>query len=248
MTSTVTRLRPFLVWISLAFPAALGMGAGLSGCGSPPEPAKGPAPVKVEWSRAGGGEDTSGDSELKPGEVDLDAPPVKTTAARATKKEPPPAPEPEPSLETTAPAAEAEAEAETAPAVEAPADPPASEPEPAAPMPLGKEIRAAVRSTEKPSAAKRSPPKKPAPAAAEKPAASAYTGPNPCKTTKFSVPRVEEACERGGRTAAKSVMKDAIGKALAAGASLKCGDCHADQTSYTLKKDAVAQLKKWLGP
>jgi len=242
----VTRLRPFL------FLAALGLGPWLSACGSPPEPAKGPAPVKVEWNQthAGSGEDSSGDSEIKPGEVDLDAPPAQKTAPRAAKKEPPPPkepppapkepePQPEPSAGSTPAAPEAEAESD----VEAPAEPPATEPA----TPLGKEIRAAVKSKEKPSATKKPPPKKRT-TGAEKPAASAYTGPNPCTTKTFSVPRVKEACEAGGRTAAKGVMKDAVGKALAAGASLKCADCHADQTKYTLKKDAVAQLKKWLGP
>jgi hypothetical protein len=233
-----------LVWISLALPAATPW---LCGCGSPPEP-KGPAPVKVEWSSAGGGEDTSGDSQVKPGEVDLDAPPPKK--AGAAKKEAPPAQEPpkEPAPEPRAESTPAAVEDETESAVEGAAEPAATEP--AAATPLGKEMHAAVKSDEKPSASK-PPAKKHAAAAtaaaAPKPA-SAYTGPNPCKTTHFSVPRVKEACENGGRTAAKGVMKDAIGKALAAGASLKCGDCHAEQTNYTLKKDAVAQLKKWLGP
>jgi hypothetical protein len=226
------------------------VGSSLSGCGSPPEPAKGPAPVQVEWSRAGSGEDTSGDTEAKPGEVDLDAPPAQKVAPRAAKKEPPPkepepptepAPPSEPSLEPTPPVAEAETESDDEAAAEAPAA------EPPAPTPLGKEIRAAVKSKEKPSAAKKPPARKRATAAKETPA-SAYTGPNPCKATSFSVARVKEACEAGGRTAAKGVMKDAVGKALAAGASLKCGDCHAEQVNYGLKKDAVAQLKKWLGP
>ena len=33
---------------------------------------------------------------------------------------------------------------------------------------------------------------------------------------------------------------------LAAGASLKCGDCHANQTDYTLEPDAIAHLEQWL--
>ena len=227
--------------------ALFSAGPWLSGCASPPEP-KAPAPVKVEWSSAGSGEDTSGDSQIKPGEVDLDAPPPKKAVAAkkepAPAKEPPPEPAPEPSAESTPAAVEDETESD----VEA-AEPAATAA--AVATPLGKEMHAAVKSDEKPSATKKPPAKKHAAAAtaaaAPKPA-SAYTGPNPCKTTHFSVPRVQEACENGGRTAAKGVMKDAIGKALAAGASLKCGDCHAEQTNYTLKKDAVAQLKKWLGP
>jgi hypothetical protein len=119
--------------------------------------------------------------------------------------------------------------------------------EPRAEAPLEKEMRAAVKSKEKKSskpkkaAAKKSPPAEPTPAAA-----SAYAGPNPCKAARFSVGRVGDACSKGGRTAAKGVMKDAIGKALAAGTTLKCSDCHAEQRDYTLKPDAVAQLKKWL--
>jgi hypothetical protein len=127
------------------------------------------------------------------------------------------------------------------PAAEEPAAPPA------APMPLGKEMRAAVKSEEK-APPPRKAPKKKAEEPAPETAAVSYTGPNPCKTTHFSVQRVEEACANNGRSGAKSVMKEAIGKALAAGATLKCADCHADTTSYSLKKDAVAQLKKWLGP
>jgi len=239
---------------------ALGLGAGLCGCGSP-EPAKAPAPVQVKWARADGtpepeaapaeaptaaAEAPAAASEAKPGEIDLDELAASKEALAAKKAAPKPAPKPAPKEEPPpAPT--------PAPVAAAPEPEPEPEPEPVAPraaVPLGNEMRAAVKSEEKPSPkGKKPPPKKAAakPAAAES-AAAAYTGPNPCRTAHFSVPRVQEACAANGRAGAKGVMKDAIGKALAAGASLKCADCHAEQTNYTLKKDAVAQLKKWLGP
>jgi hypothetical protein len=235
--------------------AASSLSAGLCGCGSP-EAAKAPAPVQVKWTRADGAaepeeapsaesEATPPDapatsSEAQPGEVDLDELAAKKEALAAKKAAPKPAPKPAPREEPPAPA--------PAPVAAAPA--PEPEPEPVAPVPLGNEMRAAVKGNEKPSPpSKKPPPKKAAARApAAEPAAAAYGGPNPCRTTHFSVPRVEEACAANGRAGAKGVMKDAIGKALAAGASLKCGDCHAEQKDYTLKKDAVAQLKKWLGP
>jgi len=240
---------------------AVGVGIGLYGCGGSSEPAKGPEPTKVVWSRGEGNDApvpenapaaSSEDTQVGPKEIDLDALPSKgskpaKSAAKETKaatKEPPPEPPkaepPPPAAPTPAVAAAAE---DTEPAAEEPA------PAPAAPMPLGKEMRAAVKSDDKTPPAKKAPAKKKAEAApAPEAAAVSYTGPNPCKTTHFSVPRVEAACANNGRLGAKTVMKEAVGKALAAGASLKCADCHADTTNYTLKKDAVAQLKKWLGP
>jgi hypothetical protein len=120
-------------------------------------------------------------------------------------------------------------------------------------VPLGKEIRAAVRGKEpkeKPAKKPAAKPKKAPPAEAAAPAASAatYSGSDGCRAKSFAIPRVAEACAKNGRSGAKSVMKEAIGKALAGGASLKCADCHSDMRSYALKGDAVAQLKKWLGP
>jgi hypothetical protein len=41
-------------------------------------------------------------------------------------------------------------------------------------------------------------------------------------------------------------MKRAIQKALAFGTSLRCGDCHIDQSTYQLKPDAIARLRRWL--
>jgi hypothetical protein len=228
----------------------------LYGCGGSAEPAKGPEPTKVVWSR-GEGNDAAApengpaaasgeDTQIGPKEIDLDALPSKSSKPakpaakeKAAAKEPPPEP---PKAEPPPPPPAPVATEDTEEAAEEPA------PAPAAPMPLGKEMRAAVKSDDKAPPAKKGSAKKKEEAPPPEPAAASYTGPNPCKTTHFSVPRVEEACANNGRSGAKTVMKEAIGKALAAGASLKCADCHADTTSYSLKKDAVAQLKKWLGP
>ncbi len=86
----------------------------------------------------------------------------------------------------------------------------------------------------------------PIPKEEDTPPASAYTGPDPCRATSFTVDRVREACAGGGRAAAKRVMKDAITKAIAMSHSLKCADCHEDQKDYELKPNAVAELKRWL--
>jgi hypothetical protein len=239
-------------------PGAAGVAIALCGCGGSSEPPKGPEPTKVVWSRGEGNDAeapanapaaSSEDTQVGPKEIDLDALPPKGSKpakpaakeARAAAKEAPPEPaQPEPPPPAPAPTAAAEGTEEAA---EEPA------PAPAAPMPLGKEMRAAVKSDETAPPAKKAPAKKKAEGAAAPEAATvSYTGPTPCKTAHFSVPRVEAACANNGRLGAKTVMKEAIGKALAAGASLKCADCHADTTDYSLKKDAVAKLKKWLGP
>jgi hypothetical protein len=81
---------------------------------------------------------------------------------------------------------------------------------------------------------------------ASAPAAAAYSGSDPCKTQRFSVPQVREACASGGRRAAKNVMKNAIQRATAGGGSLRCTSCHDNQVDYRLKPDAVAQLRRWL--
>jgi outer membrane biosynthesis protein TonB len=210
------------------------------GCGGAPEAVKSPEPAKVVWGSSGAtpSSDAPTDPETTdavdppeatrddetragPAEIDLDAPPPESEkpAQRAPAKEPEEAEEPEPE------------------------PPPVSD----KPAPLEKEMRAAVKAKEKKSAKpKKTAAKKSAPAEPTESAASTYAGPNPCKAARFSVARVGDACSKGGRTAAKGVMKDAIGKALAAGTTLKCSDCHAEQRDYTLKPDGVAQLKKWL--
>ncbi|MEY4549860.1 MAG: hypothetical protein RL685_6055 [Pseudomonadota bacterium] len=240
--------------LSASLLLALAAAGVLGACGSTPEVVNQPDPVKVQWSKTGEEADDSrgsGDDATASGtEVDLDAPPAKEAAKESAQEppkpaEPPPAPEP-PAEEPTA---EAPAEAAAEPAAEAAAeDAPAAEP-PAA-VPLGKELRAAVRGKEpkeKP-AKKGAKSKKAAPADAAPATAASYSGNDACRAKSFSISRVSEACARNGRAGAKSVMKEAVGKALAGGASLKCADCHSDLRSYALKKDAVAQLKKWLGP
>jgi histone H1/5 len=197
----------------------------------------------VVWGSQGASEepdDATDVSETRPGEVDLDAPKAAAPKAAAPKAAAPKAaPEKvaaEKAQAVDAPVAEAEASATEPPPVKSRAEPP-----------LAAEMRAAVKSKQKVVTPKKvsAKPKKAA-SKESAPAASTYSGPNPCKAERFSVPRVRDACAAGGRSAAKAVMKDAIGKALAGGGTLKCADCHAEQRDYTLKPDAVAQLQQWL--
>ena len=71
----------------LVLPAALGAGIALYGCCGTSEPAKGPEPTKVVWSR-GEGDDAAApanapapsggeDTQIGPKEIDLDALPAK---------------------------------------------------------------------------------------------------------------------------------------------------------------------------
>jgi hypothetical protein len=253
MNNLVNSIRPSVTEALAALPWVLGTLLGLSGCGGQPEVAKQPEPVQVVWSRADGTEapddaptEASDAPRTNSKEIDLDALPVEKKPAHKEKEKEKEKAQEEPAAPSAPPPAAPEAEIEAEAEAPAPEPPPVAEP--AAPVPLGKEIRAAVKAKDRdPPPAKKSAAKKKAPATPSD-AVAAYTGPSPCKAARFSVPRVKEACATGGRNAAKGVMKDAVGKALAAGATLKCGDCHAEQKNYTLKEDAVAQLKKWLGP
>lgn len=208
---------------------AAGVSAGLGGCGGPPEVVKSPEPAKVMW----GNSESAPEAPSAPEETP--EPPVTASTERGggpveIDLDAPPAGE----GSTSAEKVKAEEEEPT------PDAPPAAE----SARPLEKEMRAAVKSKEeKPTKPKKSVAKKSAPAA---PAAPTFTGSNPCKAPRFSVARVGDACATGGRSGAKAVMKEAIGKALASGTTLKCSDCHAEQRDYTLKPDAVAQLEKWL--
>ncbi len=236
-----SKLRPLGVWMSASFPCLLGLSAALLGCGAPAEMAKPPEATKVVW---GEGDDkdapttsaADGDDEKAgPGEVDLDAPVAESAPVKKKRAPAKPAPEP-------APAPEPEAKEEPP----APAPPPEPKEEPASPMPLAKEMRAAMKAKAKASPPQKRPEDVEEPEPKEEPIVTGYKGANACKAARFSIPRVKEACESGGRVAAKAVMKEAVNKAFAAGSSLKCGDCHANQKDYTLKKDAVAELEKWL--
>jgi hypothetical protein len=216
---------------------AAAMSAGLGGCGGPPEVAKSPDPVKVEWGKSGPA--TAPDAPSTPVETTPETPAAASTEGGGGPAE----------IDLDAlPAEVASKSAESAPREEEEEEEePTSDTSPAAGprSPLEKEMRAAVRAKEKKPGKpkKKAIAKKSVPAAPEAPS---YAGPNACKAARFSVARVGDACATGGRSAAKAVMKDAIGKALAVGTTLRCSDCHAEQRDYTLKPDAVAQLKKWL--
>jgi hypothetical protein len=220
----------------------------LSGCGGQAEAVRSPAPAKVVWgdSASGSAPEPSGAAAEEPAAtdtatggpaaIDLDAPTSKATPARAHA-----APvEAEPDVEAAESEPEQAAE-EAEPAVKASASDPLA-------LELQKRRASAKARTDAKSKSKGKQPKakKSASAAAAAPAVSSYTGPDPCKAASFSVPRVREACGVGGRGAAKRVMKSAIEKATATGQSLKCSDCHVNQRDYSLKPDAVAELKRWL--
>lgn len=78
----------------------------------------------------------------------------------------------------------------------------------------------------------------------EKPAPPAYSGPNPCKATSFKFASVRSACNRGGVPEAKSMMKGIVKKAKDKGEDIKCSSCHDDTKTYTLKPNAVADMRK----
>lgn len=237
-----------LAWALVIASGAFASGLVASACGGSTEAAKSGEATQVAWKQAEDKESEAPTADREPQstgtEIDLDA--LEAEPKQGSAKAAPAAakakaePKPEAKAEAPPPVEEPPA----APEVEEPVEEPPAPPATVAVVPLGKEMRAAVKGNEKEPPPKKAPAKK-KPATA---AAPAYTGPNPCTTAHFKVPRVEEACANGGRSAAKSVMKDAIGKALASGASLKCATCHAEQQNFTLKKDAVAELKKWLGP
>jgi outer membrane biosynthesis protein TonB len=241
LRSHVKSIRLFL---STSLIATLLGGAtlGSSACGSPEKVVESPAPAKVSWgsgdvpgasdesSEAGEGEAEKAAPAPQPADpapaeadavednaIDLDAPPAK-------KESPAPAAEPDPEPE-------------------APTADPATEPVAAE---LQKRRSEKARKAAK--GKKRTAQKRESAADAAEPAesASAYKGSDPCRAKTFSVARVQEACSTGGRSAAKRVMKDAIGKATANGQLLKCGDCHSNQRSYALKANAVSDLERWL--
>jgi hypothetical protein len=249
----------------LACLAAVGLG--LSACGGQGDVVRAPTPSKVAWndsgdSNAGDGSsaDTAAPSEgsssgaeaeparegrpasdpgkSQPPVIDLDAPPSKPHSA----------PPPRAAVEREPAEAEAEVEEARDEEASAPEAAPAPEPESPASDPLAAELRKRRAQAKARSEAKRDEPatKKRA-AAAAAPTKRDYGGSDPCRAASFSVSRVREACASGGRTAAKRLMKEAIGKATATGQLLKCGNCHANQSDYTLKSNAAADLERWLG-
>lgn len=249
-----------LRWVWLA-----AFGLGLAACGGSNDASRPTGPVKkVAWNDEGeaSGEapEAAAEEEKEQKEkkeapeaeeeeatgggnvIDLDAP-----AASAEPKAAPRAKaEPEPRVAAAEEPAEEEEAEEEAPAAKA-------EPEPEAPSndPLAAELRkrraqAKARSEAGKEKEKAPRKKKAKPAADGDVTVASYKGSDPCRAAKFSVSRVREACASGGRPAAKRVMKDAIGKATATGQLLKCSDCHSNQRDYSLKSDAVADLKRWL--
>ena len=74
----------------------------------------------------------------------------------------------------------------------------------------------------------------------------AHADDDPCTASKFSIAKVEQACNSGGRKAAKTLMKAAVKKAKGAGESVNCKSCHKDLKAFALTDNAVADLKKWL--
>jgi hypothetical protein len=89
-------------------------------------------------------------------------------------------------------------------------------------------------------------PDEPAEKGADTPKSDVYDGPNPCRTTKFSFSNVRAACEKGGKSRAKSLMKAQVKKARENGTRFKCSSCHASQKTYTLAPNAKSDYRKLL--
>jgi outer membrane biosynthesis protein TonB len=238
-------------------------GLGLSACGGQGDVARAPTPSKVAWNNSGddtgaGAEASSASAEpdeqedtpvsapgkSQPPVIDLDAPPSKPRPAREPKALAESTVESEPAKEEEVVEEEEEA---PAPAAKPAAPARAEEPDSPASDPLAVELRKRRAQAKARSEAKSEEPPTQKRAAAAAPTKRDYGGSDPCRATSFSVPRVRDACASGGRTAAKRVMKEAIGKATATGQVLKCSNCHANQSDYTLKSNAAADLQRWLG-
>jgi hypothetical protein len=85
-------------------------------------------------------------------------------------------------------------------------------------------------------------PAKPAPAPAPE-APKGYTGPDPCRTTNFKFASTRRACEQGGVKQAKAQMKAMVKRAKDDGKEMKCSSCHDDTKIYTLKPNAVEDMR-----
>ncbi|HRI66880.1 MAG TPA: hypothetical protein PK156_21685 [Polyangium sp.] len=82
-------------------------------------------------------------------------------------------------------------------------------------------------------------------AVAPKPAAApTYNGPAPCTATSFATSTVRNACQRGGRPEARSLMRALMNKGKEKGLDFKCSSCHTDQSNYGLLGNATADLRK----
>jgi hypothetical protein len=234
--SLSTSLMATLLW---------GASAGFAACGGPEKVVDAPAPAKVAWGNADAPE-ASEESEAPEQKADKAEKAAPTRSAASDPAPADPSATEDNAIDLDAMAA---SQAKPAPAESEPeAEPEAPTADPAA-DPVAAELQ--KRRSEKARKAakgKKGTARKPASAAASsaEPPASAYTGSDPCRAANFSVERVREACSTGGRSAAKRVMKDAIGKATANGQLLKCGDCHSNQRNYALKANAVRDLERWL--
>ena len=69
-------------------------------------------------------------------------------------------------------------------------------------------------------------------------------GSEPCTTENFTSDKVEAACRKGGRDAAKRYMKSVVKKAKKAGKDVSCPDCHESLASYELEDGAAMRLAK----
>jgi hypothetical protein len=248
-------------------------GMGLSACGGQGEQVRSPAPApaKVAWDNP----DSQTAPETKPSTaaeeatesedapaasaggggvvIDLDAKPTPSEPKADTKADSKVRAKPV-AVAAAASAEPAEDEAADEEPSRAEASPPA-EPESPASDPLAAELRkrraqAKARSDSKSDSngdAKSDEAANRKRVAAAAPAKPDYGGSDPCRATSFSLSRVRDACATGGRTGAKRVMKEAIGKATATGQLLKCSNCHENQSEYTLRSNAAADLQRWLG-
>lgn len=101
----------------------------------------------------------------------------------------------------------------------------------AEPSSLGKE-------TAKPPSAGGTPQPPPA-----KEAPKGYTGDKPCLAKTFKFASVRNACNKGGVDQAKSLMKGIVKRAKDDGKSIKCASCHDNTKTYTLKPNAVEDMR-----
>lgn len=228
-------LKRALLWLAV-------QSLGLSACGGKADVVRSPAPAKIAWGQAEAASKPD-ESAVARGSTEAEPTPAKPSAVEPKAVEPSPV-EPSPAkpgeidLDATTSSAEPEDDAAEPAGVGPASNPLARELQKRRTSANAQTVKAKGKSKAKTPSAKKS--------VSAAPAASTYTGSDPCKAASFSVSRVREACASGGRPAAKRVMKDAIGKATATGQSLKCSDCHANQRDYALKPAAVAELSRWL--
>lgn len=206
-------------------------GFALGACGGPSEPARSPSSQQETQSESGAAHasDDADTDDTAPTQPSQPEPTDEAPPAVAAEAESP-----------DAPAAEAEPASETRKGK--PTSKPATETDAAAQLASELEKRRKAAKAQTPEADD----EEESSAAPAEPVASGYNGPDPCRATSFSLDRVKEACSSGGRAAAKRVMKDAITKAIATSQRFVCADCHSNQKDYTLKPNAVAELKRLL--